>query len=85
MTEYNKEKYAQVHVLVPRDIKEALDKIVPKGQLSNIVRRFLINFLRKLRSPDEHETPFDAATGIVVKAHKKEAGDETGRPTGQTE
>jgi len=74
MSNYDKENNAQIHVLIPKDNKQALDKMLPKGMLSHIVRQFLRRFIAKMRSPDEGKSPFDAAADETIEKYKKESG-----------
>ena len=72
MSNYDKENNAQIHVLIAKETKKALDKMLPKGMLSHIVRRFLVMFVLKMRSPDEHKSPFDSAAEHIMEKYKKE-------------
>lgn len=66
MPSYNKDELAQIHLLIPRETKDALDLLIPKGSLSHIIRRFLINYAIELIKEADKDNPFDTASKKVI-------------------
>ncbi len=49
MTSDRDDELVPIHVMVPRSLKDAVNKVVPKGMLSHLIRNFLRMWLEKIK------------------------------------